>query len=229
MTTSATTRRPRAAAAAGTRKSPLRTATLAVPADALAGPSVADVLLAAGRDPHDPVPAPELRRMQISEFAAWLRARTNRNNARDLPAERVRALMAWSPERPVLFPTSLRANLRVGAPHATDGQIVDLLGRLLLGPWLDRLESGLDTVLAPWAHPVSGGERQRLSVARAILAGRPVLLLDEATSHLDAAAASAVLAVVLEHAADRSLLWVTHCQEELAFFPEVRSLDADPG
>jgi ABC-type transport system involved in cytochrome bd biosynthesis fused ATPase/permease subunit len=117
----------------------------------------------------------------------------------------------------------------VGAPHATDGQIVDLLGRLLLGPWLDRLESGLDTVLAPWAHPVSGGERQHLSVARAILAGRPVLLLDEATSHLDAASASAVLAVVLEHAADRSLLWVTHCQEELAFFPEVRSLDADPG
>ena len=150
-------------------------------------------------------------------------------DARDLPAERVRALMAWSPEQPVLFPTSLRANLRVGAPHATDGQIVDLLGRLRLGPWLDRLEAGLDTVLAPWAHPVSGGERQRLSVARAILAGRPVLLLDEATSHLDAAAASAVLAVVLEHAADRSLLWVTHRQEELAFFPEVRSLDTVPG
>ena len=150
-------------------------------------------------------------------------------DARDLPAERVRALMAWSPEQPVLFPTSVRANLRVGAPHATDGQIVDLLGRLRLGPWLDRLEAGLDTVLAPWAHPVSGGERQRLSVARAILAGRPVLLLDEATSHLDQAAASAVLAVVLEHAADRSLLWVTHRQEELAFFPEVRSLDPVPG
>ena len=97
------------------------------------------------------------------------------------------------------------------------------------GPWLDRLEAGLDTVLAPWAHPVSGGERQRLSVARAILAGRPVLLLDEATSHLDAATASAVQAVVLEHAADRSLLWVTHRQEELAFFPEVRSLDTVPG
>jgi recombinational DNA repair ATPase RecF len=62
-----------------------------------------------------------------------------------------------------------------------------------------------------------------------MFSGRPVLLLDEATSHLDAAAASAVLAVVLEHAADRSLLWVTHRQEELAFFPEVRSLDTVPG
>ncbi|HWG15257.1 MAG TPA: hypothetical protein VG268_18475, partial [Streptosporangiaceae bacterium] len=77
--TSATTRLPGVAAAAGTRKSPLRTATLAVPANALPGPSVADVLLAAGRDPRDPVPAPELRRMQSSEFAAWLRTRTNRN------------------------------------------------------------------------------------------------------------------------------------------------------
>jgi ABC-type transport system involved in cytochrome bd biosynthesis fused ATPase/permease subunit len=142
-------------------------------------------------------------------------------DARALPPERVRSLLAWSPEQPVLFPTSLRANLRVGAPHATDRQISDLLRRLRLGHWLDRLESGLDTVLAPWAHPVSGGERQRLSVARAVLADRPVLLLDEPTSHLDAATADAVLRVVLEYAADRSLLWVTHRQEELAWFPEV--------
>jgi hypothetical protein len=77
--TSTTTRRPRLAAAAGTRKSPLRTATLAVPADDLPGPSAADILLAAGRGPRDPVPAPELRQMQISEFAAWLQTRTNRN------------------------------------------------------------------------------------------------------------------------------------------------------
>jgi len=80
-------------------------------------------------------------------------------------------------------------------------------------------------VLAPWGHPVSGGELRRLSMARALLAERPVLFIDEPTSHLDAATADTVLTAVLEHAADRSLLWVTHRPEELARFPEVRSLD----
>ena len=150
-------------------------------------------------------------------------------DARALPPERVRALLAWSPEQPQLFPATLRANLRVGAVHASDAQIVGLLRRLRLGPWLDQLEQGLDTVLAPWGHPVSGGELQRLSVARALLAGRPVLLLDEPTRHLDAATAGAVLAAVLDQAAGRSLLWVTHRPEELARFPVVRRLAKLPG
>jgi ATP-binding cassette, subfamily C, bacterial CydCD len=133
-------------------------------------------------------------------------------------------MLAWSPEQPAIFPSSLRANLRVGAPHATDGQIIDLLEQLQLGPWLHQLELGLDTVIAPWGHPVSGGELQRLSVARAVLADRPVLLLDEPTSHLDGATADAVLKAVLERAADRSPLWVTHRPEELVLFPEIHSL-----
>lgn len=145
-------------------------------------------------------------------------------DARDLPPERVRGLLAWSPEQPVLFPASLRANLRLGAPQATDGEMTELLGRFGLAPWLDRLESGLDTVLAPWGHPVSGGELQRLSLARAVLTGRPVLVLDEPTSHLDQATAAAVLEAVLEHARGRSVLWVTHRPAELALFPDVRHL-----
>jgi hypothetical protein len=72
-------------------------------------------------------------------------------DARACSPGEVRALLARSPEQPTLFPTSLRADLRVGAPHATDRQITDLLRQLRLGPWLDRLEQGLDTVLAPWA------------------------------------------------------------------------------
>ena len=149
-------------------------------------------------------------------------------DARACSPGEVRALLAWSPEQPTLFPTSLRVNLRVGAPHATDRQLTDLLRQLRLGPWLDGLEQGLDTVLAPWDHPVSGGELQRLSVARAVLADRPVLLLDEPTRHLDAAAADAVLQAVLERAAGRSLLWITHRPEELAAFPQVHHLGADP-
>ncbi|MFY9929589.1 MAG: ATP-binding cassette domain-containing protein, partial [Streptosporangiaceae bacterium] len=149
-------------------------------------------------------------------------------DARACSPGQIRALLAWSPEQPTLFPTSLRANLRIGAPHATDRQITDLLRQLRLGPWLDRLDQGLDTVLGPWDQPVSGGELQRLSVARAVLTDRPVLLLDEPTRHLDAAAADAVLQAVLERTADRPLLWITHRPEELAAFAAVHQLGADP-
>jgi ATP-binding cassette subfamily C protein CydCD len=163
--------------------------------------------------------------LRFTELAAG-RLTIDGTDARSLPPDSVRALMAWSPEQPALFPASLRANMRVAAPHASDGQITDLLRQLRLGPWLDRLELGLDTVLAPWGQPVSGGERQRLSVARALLAERAVLLLDEPTSHLDVRTAEAVVAAVLERAAGRSLLWVTHRPEELILFPVARNLPA---
>jgi ATP-binding cassette, subfamily C, bacterial CydCD len=152
------------------------------------------------------------------------RLTVNGTDALAMPPEQISALIAWSPEQPALFPAPLRANLRVGAPHATDQQITELLGLLGLGPWLDQLESGLDTVIASWGHPVSGGELQRLSVARALLANRPVLL-DEPTRHLDPGTAAAVLNAVLGVSADRSLLWITHRPEELRQFPEVRHLN----
>ncbi|HWG60901.1 MAG TPA: ATP-binding cassette domain-containing protein [Streptosporangiaceae bacterium] len=74
-------------------------------------------------------------------------------------------------------------------------------------------------------HPVSGGELQHLSLARALLANRPVLLLDEPTRHLDPDTAATVLNAVLELAADRSLLWITHRPEELRQFSKVRRLN----
>ena len=148
----------------------------------------------------------------------------NGADARAVPPNRLRELLAWCPEQPVLFPASVRANLRLGAPHATDGQIISVLTDLGLGPWLDQLDDGLDTVMAPWGHPVSGGEMQRLGLARAMLTGRPVLLLDEPTSHLDAATADATLTAVLERTRQRALLWVTHWPAELAAFPAVVDL-----
>jgi ATP-binding cassette subfamily C protein CydCD len=153
----------------------------------------------------------------------------NGADARAIPPEHFRALVAWCPEQPVLFPASLRANLRLGAPHVTDGQMAGLLAELGLGPWLDQLEDGLDTVLASWGHPVSGGEMQRLGLARAMLTDRPVLVLDEPTSHLDPATADATLSAVLERTGRRSLLWVTHRPAELAAFPDVVDLAARRG
>lgn len=110
------------------------------------------------------------------------------------------------------------------APHVTDGQIISVPTDPGLGPWLDQLGDGLDAVLAPWDHPVSGGEMQRLGQARAMLTGRPVFLLDEPTSHLDPATADATLMAVLERTGQRALLWVTRRPAESAAFPDVVDL-----
>jgi ATP-binding cassette subfamily C protein CydCD len=83
-------------------------------------------------------------------------------------------------------------------------------------------------VLAPWDHPVSGAEMQRLGRARAMLTGRPVLLLDEPTIHLDLATAAATLMATLERTGQRAVLWVTHRAAELAAFPDVVDLAVRP-
>lgn len=121
-----------------------------------------------------------------------------------------RSAMAWAEEEPALFPTTLRANLKVVAPEASDGDLVDVLSALGLGNWLRSLGEGLDTELGPWGKPVSGGERQRIGVARALLSGRPVLLLDEPTAHLGPDDVELVQDAILEASRSRSVLWVTH-------------------
>lgn len=126
------------------------------------------------------------------------------------PLEDVRALFALVDDEPHVLAGSLRANLALAAPEADDAQLVSALRRAGLGGWLDDLPDGLDTRLGTGGTGVSGGERTRLSIARAIASGRPVILLDEPVAHLDHPTATAVITDLLEHAGDRSVVMVTH-------------------
>jgi len=95
--------------------------------------------------------------------------------------------------------TTLRDNLRIGAPGATDATLVDALLRVGLGPWLQDRPDGLDTVLP---GPLSGSERRRLLIARALLSGSGVLLLEEPAEHLDTATAHALVRSALTRGPD---------------------------
>ena len=98
----------------------------------------------------------------------------------------LRALIAMVPQEPVIFAASVRDNLRYGCPEATPQAIARACEQAFALEFIERLPQGLDTPLGERGVTLSGGQRQRLSIARALLADRPILLLDEATSSLDA-------------------------------------------
>ncbi len=135
---------------------------------------------------------------------------------RDLRGSDVRAVVAWCPQLPHVFDTSVVENVRLAKPDASDAEVRVALDAVGLGPWLDAQPRGLDTSVGDHGALVSAGQRQRLGVARVLLAGHPVVLLDEPTEHLDEATAEVVAAELLRALAGRTVLWVAHRPHGLA-------------
>jgi ATP-binding cassette, subfamily B, bacterial len=108
-------------------------------------------------------------------------------DVRQLDPQALRRLIAVVPQEPVLFAASVLENVRYGRPEATREDVLRACDTAFALEFVERLPQGLDTPLGERGVTLSGGQRQRLSIARALLADRPILLLDEATSSLDAA------------------------------------------
>ncbi|WP_100482990.1 thiol reductant ABC exporter subunit CydC [Mycobacteroides abscessus] len=122
----------------------------------------------------------------------------------DLPAAEFPGLIRFFAEDAHLFATTVRDNLLVARGDAPDGDLVDALSVVGLGPWLESLPQGLDTMMTAGAGSVSGGQRRRILLARALLSQVPVLLLDEPTEHLDGHDSDSILRKLLN--ANSSLL-----------------------
>jgi ATP-binding cassette subfamily C protein CydCD len=122
----------------------------------------------------------------------------------------VRRCVGLVDDDPHVFASTVYENVRLARPEASPAEVERALRSVQLGPWVDGLSDGLDTILGDGHTHVSGGERARLGMARAVLADLPVLVLDEPTAHLDTATAEAVAADLLDSASDRSVVWITH-------------------
>ena len=125
-----------------------------------------------------------------------------------------------------VFGTTVLENLRVARGDVTPDDATDALTRVGLGRWLAALPDGLDTLLGPDARTVSGGERRRLLLARALLSPAPILLVDEPAEHLDPATADALVTMLLAGApgtgdGPRGVVVVTHRLAPLAAADEV--------
>jgi ABC-type bacteriocin/lantibiotic exporter with double-glycine peptidase domain len=146
---------------------------------------------------------------------------------RALTGDQVRTVVGLVGDDAWLFDTTIEENLRIGRRDATPAQVRDALARARLLDWVDSLPLGLDTPVGEHGAKLSGGQRRRLALARALLADFPILVLDEPTEHLDEPTAAALTADLLDAAAGRTVVLITHRRYGLDRVDTVVDLSAE--
>lgn len=131
-------------------------------------------------------------------------------DVRDLTAESVRGTVGMVTQDGHLFHETLRANLTLAQPEATDEEVWSALERARLGDLVRSLPDGLETVVGERGYRFSGGERQRVTIARLLLARPRVVVLDEATASLDSTSEAAVQEALAEALDGRTSLVIAH-------------------
>ncbi|MGV9265402.1 thiol reductant ABC exporter subunit CydD [Kitasatospora sp. NPDC003701] len=131
-------------------------------------------------------------------------------DSRAVAGDDVRRVIGLCAQDAYVFDSSLRENLRLARPTATEDELRAALAAARLLDWTDTLPAGLDTMVGEHGARLSGGQRQRLALARALLADFPVLVLDEPAEHLDLPTADALTADLLAATAGRTTVLITH-------------------
>jgi len=131
-------------------------------------------------------------------------------DVRDLSADSIRDLLGLVTQDGHLFHESVRSNLLLADPEASEDELWDVLRRARLELLVRSLPDGLDTIVGERGYRLSGGERQRLTIARLLLARPRIVILDEATAHLDSTSEKAVQAALGEALKGRTAIVIAH-------------------
>jgi len=136
--------------------------------------------------------------------------RIDGQDIRDVTQESLRAAIGMVPQDTVLFNDTIRYNIRYGRPDATDEEVRRAAELAQIGPFIESLPAGYDTLVGERGLKLSGGEKQRVAIARTILKAPPILILDEATSALDTHTEQEIQAALDLVSRDRTTLVIAH-------------------
>ncbi|MEU3184879.1 thiol reductant ABC exporter subunit CydD [Streptomyces sp. NPDC006923] len=138
------------------------------------------------------------------------RVRVDSRDLSSLDLHRWRDRIAWVPQQPYLFAGTIAENIRLARPDADDAAVRQALGDAGAHDFVTALPRGMDTALGEDGAGLSAGQRQRLALARAFLADRPLLLLDEPTAALDGETEAGIVDAVRRLSAGRTVVLVVH-------------------
>jgi ATP-binding cassette subfamily B protein len=131
-------------------------------------------------------------------------------DVRHATMQSIRDVVGVVTQDPYLFHDTLRANLMYARPEATEEEVLDALAHAQIGHLVSELPDGLDTLVGERGYRLSGGEKQRVALARLILKAPDVVVLDEATAHLDSESEAAVQRALKETLSGRTSLVIAH-------------------
>lgn len=133
-----------------------------------------------------------------------------------VPAARTK-MLGWIGQRPIIFAGTIEENIRFGRPEASETQLSDAIRHAHLSELIATLPQGLQTRLGEGGFGLSGGQAQRIAIARAFLKDAPLLLLDEPTAHLDPAVERDVLESLRHLSIGRTVVLATHSTQAMDF------------
>ena len=145
---------------------------------------------------------------------------------RDVTQESLRAVLGMVPQDTVLFNDTIEYNIRYGRPDATDDEIREAARMAQIDDFIRTLPDGYDSMVGERGLKLSGGEKQRVAIARTILKGPPILMLDEATSALDSFTEKQIQAALDRVAENRTTLVIAHRLSTVIHADQILVLEA---
>jgi ATP-binding cassette subfamily C protein CydD len=136
-----------------------------------------------------------------------------------------RRRVAWLSQKPTFVHATIKQNLLLGRDGCNNSALKAAMADVALQDVVDRLPRGLESKIGEQGFGLSGGEAQRLALARAIAADCDVIVADEPTEHLDADTADIVIAALLRHARERTLIVATHDQKLMRCMHRIIDID----